>query len=193
MKGRIRRENSYEKSWRFLKESRYFFLFVAVIFVVSALIGFFYPKFLVELIMSLIKELADKTKGMNFFQLFVFILENNLTTAFTGLILGLIFGIIPFLLIIFNGYVLGFVAGKTSGVLGYSVLWRLLPHGVFEMPALIISLGLGMKLASFILAKNKKKQLVYDLENSFRVFLYVVLPLLLVAAVIEAGLIVLLG
>jgi len=193
MARKIKKEGNYKKCWDYIKESKYFFLAVFLILLIAVLIGFFYPRFFVELIMKLISDLADKTKDMGFFQLFAFILENNITTAFLGLISGMIFGILPFFLVIFNGYVLGFVAGLSVNAVGYSVLLKLLPHGIFEIPALIISLGLGLKMARFIFAKNKKKTFIYDLENSLRVFLFVILPLLVIAAFIETGLIILFG
>ncbi len=130
---------------------------------------------------------------MSFLQLFVFILQNNLITAFFGLLLGVFLGLFPLLLTFLNGYVLGFVANLSVGIGGFSSLWRLVPHGIFELPALIISLGLGLKLGMFVFSKNPKKQLVYDLENSLRVFLFVILPLLIVAGLIETGLLILLG
>jgi len=36
------------------------------------------------------------------------------------------------------------------GIEGYGILWRLVPHGIFELPAVFISLGLGIKLGTFI-------------------------------------------
>ncbi len=187
------KKGNYEKCWSYLKESRSYFLAIIIIFVFSILIGFFFPAFLKELINSIIQNLAEKTQGMGFPQLFLFILENNVMTSFFGLILGVFLGVIPLILVVFNGYVLGFVSVKVAGAAGYFSLVRLLPHGIFEMPALIISLGLGLKLGRFIFSRNPGEKLKYDLENSLRVFLFIVIPLLFLAAIIETALIFVLG
>ena len=90
---------------------------------------------------------------------------------------------------IVNGYILGFVMLKSVQANGALVLWKLLPHGIFELPALFISLGLGVKLGAFIFKKNKIKTLKIYLFESARVFVFVILPLLFIAAIIEGSLI----
>ena len=37
-----------------------------------------------------------------------------------------------------------------------SDLFRLLPHGIFELPAIFISLGLGLRFGMFIFQKEKE-------------------------------------
>ncbi len=195
MRKKKRKEGNYKQCWEYLKESRNYLLFIILAFIAAILTGLFFPVFLNEFIEKFIKELLEKTEGMNFFQLFIFIFKNNLVTSFMGLIFGLFFGVFPLILCLFNGYVLGFIAGRVAGASGMISLWRILPHGVFELPALIISLGLGLKLGMFILAKEgkRKKQFFYDLENCLRVFIFIILPLLLIAGLVETALIFLTG
>lgn len=189
------RKGNYKRCWKYLKESQNYFLIVLLIFSFSFIIGFLFPVFLVDMISEFIEQIIAKTEGMNFLQLLVFILQNNLMTAFFGLLLGVILGLLPLLLSFLNGYVLGFVANISIKAVGLSSLWRLFPHGIFELPALIISLGLGLKLGMFVFAKpgKRKSTLLYNLENSLRVFLFVIIPLLIIAAFIETILIFLLG
>jgi len=187
------KEDNYAKCWVYIKESKNYFWIILALFLISSLVGVLFPVFFQEYIQKLIENLVKKTTGMSFFQLLFFILQNNVMTSFIGLLSGLILGLVPLLLVLFNGYVLGYVTGKVVGVEGIGVLFRLLPHGIFELPALVLSLGLGLKMARFIFNKNPGKQLAYDLENSLRVFLFVIIPLLLIAGLIEAGLIFILG
>jgi uncharacterized membrane protein SpoIIM required for sporulation len=63
------------------------------------------------------------------------------------MILGLGFGAMPLFNSIFNGYLLGFVGNSAVIESGASILFRLLPHGVFELPAIFISIGSGLFLA----------------------------------------------
>jgi len=107
--------------------------------------------------------------------------------------LGMFLGIAPVLFSLFNGYLLGFVALMAVNEQGFLSLWRIFPHGIFELPAVFISLGLGMKLGSFIFQRNKAESFKDFLWNSLRVFLLIVLPLLIIAAIIEGTLIALAG
>lgn len=184
--------DNWKKSWKFLKESKNYLIFIAILFLASLLLGLILPIFFQEMIMNFIKQVVIQTKDLNFLQLFFFILQNNLLTAFSGLILGVVFGIIPVFFTILNGYVLGFVMNKVAYVDILSV-FKVLPYGIFELSAVIISLALGLRLGMFIFRKRKNKKVFYsDMENYFRIFLFIVIPLLVVAALIEAGLIILL-
>ncbi|MBU1136004.1 MAG: stage II sporulation protein M [Nanoarchaeota archaeon] len=177
---------NYSKCWDYLKESRNYFYFILFLFFVSGFIGFLFPVFFIDFIKEFVKDLLELTKGMGFFRLLIFILQNNIMTSFFGMIFGLFFGIIPLILCCLNGYVLGFISRAAVELSGFSVLLKLFPHGIFEIPALILSLGLGLKLGMFIFTKNlKKEKLIYDLKNSVRVFLFVIIPLLVIAGIIE--------
>jgi len=183
----------YKNCWKFIKENRIYFLIVSLIFLAFILIGFIFPIFFADKILEFMKQILEQTKGMNFLELFWFILQNNVSTAFFAMILGILFGVVPIINSVVNGYVLGFVMNKTSLTAGTSNLLRLLPHGIFEIPALIIALGLGLRIGIFIFKKKKKKDLKYSLENSLKIFVFIVLPLLLIAALIETALIMFLG
>ena len=126
-------------------------------------------------------------------EIITFIFLNNIQSSFTGMLFGIILGIFPIIAVIVNGYLVGFVSAKAVEVGGMSILLQLLPHGIFELPALFISLGLGLKLGTFIFKKNKFKTLGSYLVKSMKVFFFIVIPLLAIAAVIEGSLIALAG
>ena len=100
--------------------------------------------------------------------------------------LGLFIGIFPLMATIQNGYILGFVGKAVVRAEGVLTLWRILPHGIFELPAIFIALGLGLKLGEKVL--TRKKPLKF-LVSALKVFLLVIIPLLLIAAIIEGLLI----
>ena len=114
---------------------------------------------------------------------------NNLKSSFFAMIFGVIFGIYSILTIVANGYVLGFVSAEAVKFEGVLTLLNLLPHGIFELPAIFLSVGLGIKLGSFIFREKKKTVFKDYLLNSLRVFLLIIIPLLIIAAVIEGSLI----
>ena len=105
------------------------------------------------------------------------------------MIFGIFLGIFPMVVAMLNGYILGFVALLSVSNEGIFVLWRLVPHGVFELPAVFISLGLGLKFGTFFFQKNKSESFRNYLWNSIKTFVFIVLPLLVIAAIIEGALI----
>lgn len=180
-------------SLQYIKESRRFIYFALAMFVFSVLFGYFQPYYFSNIIQKFLKEILETTYNMSTPELIIFILENNIKNAFIGLISGVVLGLIPFSTILINGYFLGYVSFFAVSEAGGSILLRLLPHGIFELPALIISLALGLRFGMFIFSKDAKKEFFYRLDRSLRVFLFVILPLLLIAGIIEGLLIGLLG
>jgi stage II sporulation protein M len=181
--------DNYKLSWKYIKESKNFIYFTFLTFFAISIIGFLYPVFFREQIISLINNLIKQTENLSSFELIKFIFFNNLQSSFLGMTLGLFFGIFPLLVLVVNGYILGFVASASVSANGFSSLWRLFPHGIFELPAVFISLGLGLKLGTFLFYKQKIKHFKDYFWSSLRVFLFIILPLLIVAAIIEGILI----
>jgi stage II sporulation protein M len=183
----------YKQSWKYIKESKNFIYVIVGIFFFFALLAYFIPapQFLNDRIMTLIKDLVNQTKGLSQFNLIKFILFNNVQSTFIGLSSGFFLGIFPIVIAIANGYLLGFVALLSVKAGGILTLWKIFPHGIFEMPAVFISLGLGLKLGTFIFQKKKLKSFENYLINSLKCFLLIVIPLLIIAGIIEGTLIVL--
>lgn len=188
-------KNEYEKSWNYIKELQNFIYIIIAVFLFFVLIGFFLPapEYLAEQILRFIEELLEKTVSMSAAELTEFIFINNVRSSFFGMIFGIVLGIFPVITIIANGYLLGFVASLSVRSEGVIVLLRLLPHGIFELPAIFISLGMGLKLGTFIFQKKIAKSFRDYLLNSLRVFLFIIIPLLIIAAIIEGSLIFLFG
>ncbi len=186
-------KKEYSKCWKYIRESRKFIYVIIGMFLVFALVGFFIPAptYLVEQIMKFLEEILARTEGLSHFELTRFIFLNNIKSSFFGMALGIFFGVFPVFVAIANGYILGFVSEmsvSSSGIL--SLLW-FLPHGIFELPAIFISLGLGLKLGTFVFRKDKQK-FKENLLMALKVFLLIVLPLLIIAAIME-GILIALG
>jgi len=221
-------KNQYQQSWEYIKESRNFIYITLIIFLLFAFIGAFVPapEFLEQQILEFIEELLRKTAEMSQGELMSFIFLNNLQSSFFGMIFGIALGIFSAITSVSNGYLLGFVSSRAAYEEGIFVLWRLFPHGIFELPALFISTGLGLKLGfpfiyryfkyywkrknifallagilflpfsiilTLILNENLRKyqfkDFLFKVNNSLRVFLFIILPFLLIAAIIEGCLI----
>ncbi len=181
---------NYSLCWKFLNESRWYIVFAVGIFSLMFLVGFIYPMFFREQIFNFIAEIIKTLEGKSVIELIGFIFFNNLKASFMAIILGITFGIFPLIMGITNGYLLGFVARESAMKEGLLVMWQLLPHGIFELPAIIFSIGIGLKIGmSIVNKKSKKGKLKYNIMEGLRFFVFVVFPLLLIAGIIEGVLI----
>jgi len=144
---------------------------------------------------DLLRDLSGKIEGKGLLELTWFILQNNVLSAFMAMIFGVVLGIMPIISALTNGTLLGYVYNLASAEAGFGVILYLLPHGIFELPAVLISLGLGVYFGMFIFTEKgkKKTEFLRRFWSSLKVFLTVVLPLLVVAAIIEGLLIYLSG
>ena len=180
----VKERSPLKKSLAYLKQSFNYVYIILFIFLLGSLIGFFFSPYLTFL-EQILNEIIEKTKNLNSLELIIFILLNNTLASLTSLIGGIFLGLIPLFSSLGNGVVLGYVLNK-AGIFSF---WRLLPHGVFELPAIFISFGLGIKLGFFIFEKNKLKTLKQRIYSSFLVLIFIIIPLLTIAALIEGILI----
>lgn len=130
----------------FFRKIGVYFLVSIVLFLVAAVIGLLFPDLFRDELMGLIKQLIDQTEGLDAFGLIKFIFLNNTKSSFFAFIFGIFFGIVPVGILVVNGYLLGFVSNITIVEVGVFELWRLLPHGVFELSAIFLCTALGMNL-----------------------------------------------
>jgi len=184
-------EENFNNSFNYVKDSRKFIYSIILVFFFFALVGFFVPlpPEISKELLDYFRKIIEETKGFGLFDLIIFLFRNNSLSGFMGLFFGVILGIFPVINAIINGLVLGFVSNLSVTKNGAISLWRLFPHGIFELPAIFISLGLGVKLSTFIFKKDKLNSLINFLEKSFWSFLLIVVPLLILAAIIEGTLI----
>ena len=180
---------NYRKCWKFFNESRWYIVFALGLFALTFLIGFVYPYFFRVEIFSFIKELMAIFEGKSIAEMVVLIFFNNFKASLFAIILGIGIGIFPLVTTIINGYLLGFVSREAVSQNGVFVLWQLLPHGIFELPAVIFSIGIGMKIGGEMFSGNVGKKLKYNFVEGLRFFVFIVFPLLFVAAIIEGVLI----
>ncbi|MDP3027165.1 MAG: stage II sporulation protein M [Nanoarchaeota archaeon] len=188
--------SNYKLSLKTLKDAKNYVWFATILFFSFILIGFLFPVFFQQQIYDFLKEIFKQTEGLDTWNMIRFIFMNNLKSSFFAIFCGVLFGIIPFAVLVANGYVIGFVVNKTVASEGALVLWRLLPHGIFELPAVLISIGVGLRLGMFLFVykeKNKLREFGKWLIDSLRVFIFIVVPLLVIAAIIEGSLIIFLG
>lgn len=131
---------------------------------------------------------------------FLFIFFNNAVKSIMVMLLGAFFGILPAFFLLMNGLALGFVvtaAGSEGGNVLDLIVRGLLPHGVIEIPAILIAAGFGMQFGYLILkslgelGSREASERTVDwrgfLISAGRGAIWIV-GLLLIAAVIESTL-----
>ena len=174
-----------------------YILILTLIFVVAFLAGTLAPSSTRQQMTDAFQVVADNYRGLAGGKLFFTLLLHNVMATIFVLISGVIVGIIPTFAIGANGFVLGVVYRQTAEMVGYSkAALKVLPHGVFELPALLIAASYGLWLGVTVVRRMRGKVstlLRIHIEHAFRRYFIVVFPFLIVAAGIETALIVKLG
>jgi stage II sporulation protein M len=115
---------------------------------------------------------------------------NNAIKTLLVLILGIVGGVLPVCFLLLNGYALGFVlylSFQSKGLV--SSLLAIVPHGIFELPAVVLGASTGILIgvrATRRLFSKRDTTLKSELRRGLRFFWSIVLPLLLFAAFVEA-------
>jgi len=181
----------------YLYSLRFYILFVSAFFVCSAIIGYF--GFLNELFsaaLEYIEQLSENVKDFSdsyplwvLFLLFFFVIFlNNAFTCFIDILSGPLAGIVPLFSAFVNGGLVGWFVQQEGGI----VLVAIIPHGVFEIPAFLISAAIGLRLGREVFRSRGERDLGGEMKRGLWVFLTLILPLLVIAAIIESALITLL-
>ena len=118
------------------------------------------------------------------------IFVNNTLKTLLAILLGVLFGIIPAFFLLANGIGLGVAWSLSVSARGpWLSLLSLLPHGILELPAVLlgtsIGLAIGIQALKRLTGKTDRK-IGAELASGLRYFCSVILPLLFVAALVEA-------
>ncbi len=123
-----------------------------------------------------------------------FIFLNNLRATFLVFLAGVVsFSVLGMLVYLINVGLVGGVLGVFQ-LVGYSpvtlFLAGLLPHGIFEIPALMLASAVVLRMGAVLVTPQTGKSMgqimLEQLADWLKVFLALVVPLLALAAIIEA-------
>ncbi len=191
----------YREEWKRFKE-KYLktFILVFIIFILIALLSHVTlvknPEQAQKKFINLTKNLLEKIPSQaTRFELCLAIFLNNSKVSLFSILFGLIpFIFFPILGAIANGFNTGVIT-SASCIKGFDfrfVLIASVPHGVFELPAIFYAVSIGVNLSFQI-----SKRILFRLDSSdepfflivkrnFKTWVGVIIPLLLVASIIEA-------
>lgn len=120
-----------------------------------------------------------------------------LTNNWSAMLLAVVYGFVPFLFlpaisIVSNGLLIGLLAAwyHGNGISMGLYLAGILPHGIFELPALVIAAACGVclcrNMSRIATSSPWRVPMVELLSNLLRVLLFLVMPMTVVAAFLEA-------
>jgi stage II sporulation protein M len=125
------------------------------------------------------------------FGLFIFL--NNTVKSIAVMYLGLLFGIVPAVFLLLNGMVIGHLLTSLDrqGVQVIELIVKgLLPHGILEIPAILLACGYGLKMGTTAWSALTGRS---EARSELKRLMLISLPLMLfltlalgIAAVIEA-------
>ena len=199
MESRKEKITSFYKNEIFttIKENKNLMVLSLGLFLLGSISGFYTFKVLLnnnpQVIDSFLKEFQDMfgpLKEITSLELFVTIFYINTRTSFLIMMLGVFVGFFPFLSLWGNGTVVGLLYGKFIAEGGNSLvfLMGILPHGVIEIPAILIAASQGFRLGKEIISpppgKSRSESLRVNIRKGLKLFALII-PLLLIAALIE--------
>lgn len=129
-------------------DNKYLLLIATLLFVIPMFAGYFFADnlaaYMQPTVQNFQQNIADGTVTLTTGSLFV----NNLSVAFIIFIGSALFAIFGAFILLNNGLFMGFF-GTSLPLIPYVAL--ILPHGIFEIPAIIISCCGGFVMLSFVL------------------------------------------
>ncbi|MDY6958721.1 MAG: stage II sporulation protein M [Halobacteriota archaeon] len=170
---------------------RYHFIFITVIFFIAAATGYLYGAADETYSDAIIEELGEEFSGLveQSPPMIVFnIFTRNTALSFMALVSGIAFGLIPLGFITINGILIGVIMQMAEEEMGaLFVLLAIIPHGIVELPMVILSSAIGMKLGQELLCIliDRESNIKEEFIKGIRTFTVLVVPLLFVAAIIE--------
>ena len=169
---------------KFIKPYLYF---VCSLFLVSSFVGYLAPYQYQQEIAKKLLTYFSPLQSSNQFQVFITIFLKNYISTLLTLLLGLFFCICPIIFLIINGYTVGNLISFASSKIGiYNIGLAIIPHGIFEVPAVLIASSYGLWWG----VKNYRK---FRYKESFRddfslpikKYINIVIPLLFFGALVE--------
>jgi stage II sporulation protein M len=180
------------KALSIIQRNRSYIGFTVVLFITGLLLGLSFSEALDNILQSQIehiKNLAAKAEG-NPAKLASVIFVNNLKVSMLLIVTGIALSVFPIVMIMGNGMAIGYLFAS-FGDMGQVPIWAIIvfgivPHGIFEIPAFILAGAMGIKLGYMWLrplaGESRWSSFLYAGKESLRV-----LPFILVWLVIAAS------
>ena len=174
----------YRGSFRDLREAGNTILIAVALFLICISIGMVHPS-LSDDTLSSMKSLAKHLSGKSITVLVLTIFLKNSLSTVLSILTGPFLGIIPISGAMINGLLLGSTLTYIKEINQPYALIYLFPHGLFEFPAMFMAWGLGLWQGIWFFEKQRDDSFKERRNKALRILFIIILPLLLVAAIIE--------
>ncbi len=179
------------KNFEYIYSLRKYIFIITGLFIFSLMIGFLTSvknPALSENYLEMFKHSFGWIKALPPLAIMLLIFLNNAFKSLLALLLGVGLGVIPLFFVAGNGIIIGMLSDvvlRQKGVL--FVLASLLPHGIIEVPMILISSGIGLRLGyvMYLSIRGAKTDIKQELRQGIMFYIKVVMPLIFVAAGIE--------
>jgi stage II sporulation protein M len=181
----------FQEQWEYVSKLGPIFALTFLIFMYSIFMGYSLGNQISpQSFEGVLSNIPNPTETSSF-GMFTAILYNNVVASFIFVASGLFIGIPPLMFMAFNGFFVGYIAYNAAQVQGLAFVFAtILPHGVIEIPAIILcasmGIGFGYQLIHKLMRRDGLQQYVTDSLNTF---IKRIIPLLVLAAGIETALI----
>lgn len=178
---------------RYLGELVPYLATAVILITVGALAGVgsvLYVPAVADRFVSSFAEFAKMFMGLPKLQLALAIFFNNGFKTLAIVILGIAGGVLPVFSLLMNGFAIGvllYLTAQSKGALVAAL--AVLPHGVLELPAVLIGSAMGLRLGVCAVGRwlgRSWTPIGEEFKRAMLGFFVVVIPVLLFAAFIEA-------
>ncbi|MGB3943650.1 MAG: stage II sporulation protein M [Methanothrix sp.] len=181
---------NWKEDVSYLRSIRPYIILSVSLFLAAAALGFVVSISHPDLAASTVGDVAEKLRWileLSPGKMMLAIFVNNLFASAMALLLGVGFGIVPFIVVVVNGLVVGLVVHQALLAAGPAfVIVAILPHGIIELPTVLVCIGVGFRLGHQMIKTlmGMEADLEGELRAALRLLRWVVL-LLFIAAAIE--------
>ncbi|OMF23710.1 hypothetical protein BK133_23670 [Paenibacillus sp. FSL H8-0548] len=146
--------------WEHFKQMNHYIAFGSILFFAGMVIGGTNPAFkaFLDAQLSGIAELVSKIDESSnpTLSMIKLIFLNNAIKSIVVIYLGAFLGILPFFFLVVNGMVIGYLLKASAELHGGAYVFELivkglLPHGILEIPAIIIACAYGLRFGVLVL------------------------------------------
>jgi len=183
--------NYFRKYKEYFYSLKQFIIISLALFIFSIIYGYFgaqaSPEEAKTALLEFEKIFQPILEATPFVQ-FILIFLNNAFSLFLSIALGIFFGIFPVLSIFSNGTIIGAFIFLWQQEFSISIfLISIIPHGIIEIPLLIIGSAIGLKIGKTVIDKvfKKKGEIKKEIKIGLDFFVKIMLILILLAAAIE--------
>jgi stage II sporulation protein M len=184
-------EGTKEMFIEYINELKPYLIASTLLLIISSIAGYIsyglFPDYALESLSGL-EELAEMLSDLSPIQIMLLIFTNNAIKLFMAVILGVLFGLAPFGFLVLNGFILGvFIHLMVIENGPLFIAAGLLPHGIIEIPMLLVSSAVGFKLGHRLLlcVAGKDIELKVEIIRGIKFYFHWILPLIFIAALIE--------